>query len=264
MAPSSVRVAVVGASNLTYSEVGPEGSLLPLPRLALSRLAPDATWECLPAPVRMSREVAAPLGAMVEEMQPDVLVLTLTATPFAQDFVTNRIRRRWPKMHRMALRASQRLKIGAKETDPVFTPRRLLYRIPDAIAYRLIGGEPYYTAERAVAGAKDAIDCILRFEEVVGLCRLPRLSEVMRGRRRQLYADRVDVFNAAVSEHCRRKHMPYFMMGDEFEAAGVTPTYIGDGLHFDLPTRTFEADAIARHVLRVLEPSRLPAQLATV
>lgn len=264
MAPPSVRVAVVGASNLTYSEVGPDGSSLPLLRRALPRLAPDVAWECLPAPVRMSREVAAPLSAMVGGLQPDIVVLSLTATQFAQDFVTNRIRRRWPKVHRLALRASQRLKISANEPDPVFTPRRLLYRIPDAIAYRLIGGEPYYTVEKAVAGAKEAIDCILRFEDVVGLCRLPRLSEVMRGHRRQLYSERVDVFNAAVSEHCRRRHMPYFMMGDEFEAVGVTPTYIGDGLHFDLPTRTFEADTIARHVVRVLEPSRLPAQLATV
>lgn len=244
-----MRVVVAGHSNLMHSPEGPEMSSIALLHATLTRLAPSAEWECLPAYVPMLRPMAASIEEAIHEARPDAAVLTLTGTAFAQEYVLNKLRRRWRRLYRPMLHSARWLKDAARATDPVFTPRRLLFRLPEALAFRIIGGEPYMRLDRAIEIAKDAIETLVRHEDVVTVVRLPGVSFAIPPGRRKAYGAKVQVFNAAVTEVCRRRHVDYFNIVEELERAGRKPGVSQDLTHFDAQTRQFEAQVTAAHIL---------------
>jgi hypothetical protein len=87
--------------------------------------------------------MAADASALVSEHSPDFAILSFAASPFTYEFVVNRVRRRLPWLYRPAQVFSQKLKViaGGVADEVPDTPRALVYRIPEAIALRLIGGE---------------------------------------------------------------------------------------------------------------------------
>jgi hypothetical protein len=247
------RAVVAGHSNLTYSDEGPEFSFMRLLHHALVEADPAREWECIPVRTRMGRTLAPDLDRIATEIHPDVVVVALTATGFAQEFVTTRIRRRWGRAYNLALKATRWLKHSTSITEPGFRPRHLLYRIPEEIAFFLIGGEAGITVERAIEDARDAIETMVRHEDVVTICRLPGATAHIPARRFRRYKQRIDAFNTAVSEICRSRHVGHFDIDSELAAANRKATHGKDGIHFDLEMRRFEAGVTALAIVKQLE-----------
>ncbi len=257
-----MRVVVAGHSNIRFTEPGTDSDAVTLLQKSLSAMAPATDWECVPCYIRMGSGVAQRLTEIVDELRPDVVVLCLTGTGFAYDFVTTHLHRRWRRLYKPALRTAKWLKRTANLSETEFLPRKLLFQLPDEVAYRLLGGEPVLKVESAVAQATAAIDALVRYEDVVSLCRLPGVTMRVSGKRRRLYEQRITTHNAAVSELCRKRHVGVFEMDGELAKAARTPAYARDQMHFDSATRQFEAEVTAGHILRLLNELKAPAALA--
>jgi len=251
-----LKVVVAGHSNLTWSESGPERSAVALLQARLAEAMPDRECEVVPVLAPITRGLTDRALRAVEEVRPEVVVLTFLGTGFAFDYVTNRIRRKWHRAYAPAARLASTLKALAKDTTDASGARGRAYRLVDALAFALIGGEPFMPLERAAEQAIDTIDELSRREEVEILCRLPGITDGLGGKRYGSYAGRVDAFNSKVAQHCERRRVRAFRIDDALAELEGRPRYAADGVHLDLNTRRLEAIATAYRIKSALAGER--------
>lgn len=244
MKPRSVLI--LGSSNINYSRDG-----TPLDRLLEARLnASGGVWSVTAEIVGQGRSMARTMAVLAEQRQPDALVVALAASAFTYEFVVNRIRRRWPVVYRPALAFSQALKwVAGGDADERTTSRSLIYRIPEAIALRVIGGETSIAVEHAIENTTLALEALSRLERTPLVVRLPVGGMRATGARAASYEARLSRFRSAVSQVCRARLIPVVDVAAELRSAGKSRGHGFDGIHLDHETRSFEAELLARAIL---------------
>jgi hypothetical protein len=242
------RVALVlGGSNITLGANGP-----PLYKLLEEMLnAADAgEWAVRTAMATPGRSMAQRALAAVREHSPDAVVLAIPAAQFTYEFVVNRIRRRWPWLYRPALIFSQRLKAAAGGAgDENVGPRGLLYRVPEQVALRLIGGEPFVSVEHAIANATEAIEALAGLEDLALVVRQPVGGMRATRARARRYDERLQRFRSAISGVCDRHRITSVDVASRLREAGLRSGFGADGIHLDDATRRFEAGLLTAAIL---------------
>jgi hypothetical protein len=215
-------------------------------------------WQVALEPVAAGRRMAERAADAVREHQPDAVLLHLAAAPFAFEFVTNRIRKRLPAAYDLALRLSRDLKAlaGGVGDGQAASPRRLIYRAPEWLAFRLIGGEVSIPVEYAIENTCDAVRTLATLEDVAVLCRLPVGQQPAPRPRARRMGARLRLYNDAVAAACRRHSIAVLDLAPRFAEAGRRITYAPDGIHCDRRMREFEAGILVSEIDRLVNDSR--------
>jgi hypothetical protein len=244
---------ILGTSNLTYAEASPSDSLLSMVEERLAASGSQA-WQIVLEPLQPGRSMAERAAECTRRHEPDAVLLHLAAAPFAFEFVTNRVRRRWPRAYSGALRLSQTLKTlaGGLETNKRRSPRRLVYLGPEWLALRLIGGEVSIPVEHAIENTRAALEALARFEDIDVLCRLPVGQQPAPRARTQRMEARLRLYNSAVAATCRLHNIAVVDVLARFTEAGRRITYARDGIHCDLRMREYEAGILASEIERLV------------
>ncbi len=243
-------VLLAGSSGLIYSDSGPEATVWAWTRESLAARVPDVEWRVVAAGLAPSRSLADRALAAAREHCPDVFVLSLASTPFAQEFVRHRVQRRWPKLYGAACAADEWLKgLAGGNVGSRGHARRFIYRVPYWFALHTIGGEPAMAVERAKQNMLDALNALSRLEDTVVICRLPSGSSGGSRARGARYAACEQYVNQALIEACRAHHFAHFRVLDSY---GKKQGRDRDGVHFDADVRRFEARLIADKVIESL------------
>ncbi len=184
--------------------------------------------------------------------EPDAVVLHLVSYQLVDDAVSFSVRRRWPRLYRLVLRVSARLKLfagGFHEGAP--GPRGWLFRLPRAVAARVLGMEPDVAIDDAIQCTKDTIDALLRQERVAVVCQLPDL--VLPSRRpNRSHRERIDRFRAELAAYCAGRHVPLVDRAAGAEAAGLKSLLSRHTTYASADLRAIEAALIASAVLQAL------------
>jgi hypothetical protein len=247
-----LHVVVGGHSNLTYTESSPDRSATALLQARLSEELPDRECTVVAAEAPLLRGLTERAVAAVEEERPDFVVITFLGSAFAFDFVTNRVRRRWRRAYALALKLADSLKGLAGDVTDVGGARSQVFHIPEAVAFRLFGGEPFITVDRAASQAIGTVERLLRFEDTEIICRLPGITAGLGGRGVLHYDQRVNAFNSAVAGYCDSRLVSWFRVDDALNQLGGHPHYAADGAHLDFETRRLEATATAERIKAVV------------
>ncbi len=221
-------------------------------RDALQRGHPDVEWTCDNGLLFVGEGMVRRAQALVEKHRPDAVALLLGLPAFADDFVVNRIRRILPPAYPFALRLSVLLKRaagGRSEGAPGL--RGLIFRLPHRLARALFGADPNMDVATAVRCATEAIDALVRIENVTLACRLSfpvpfyqdRLGEHLR---------RVAEFNAAIAAHCRDRRIPFYDLAPALAESGAAVGFVGDGVHPDRRTQQFDMGTMASYLSQAL------------
>lgn len=249
----SYKVLLLGSSAYTYHEGDPEEAGFPFLKREIARLRPDILWEVVLEPVNQGRSLPERALALARKHRPDVIVLNLASAAVAEEFVVNRIRRRWPRVYSASLKASQLLKGAAgNQAEGRVSPRSLLYQFPEWIAFHLIGGDPAIPPEYAVANVSQALSNLSTLEEVTIIVRLG--AGLTRGSkaRRARYSRRRDMHKAAVLADCAKRHITAFDLFEVMASKGFTPGRAKDGIHLDTASHHFEMRHTVDLILREL------------
>ena len=245
MKPRSVLI--LGSSNVNFSHDGRHLSGLVQGRLNAAGHVDWTVWAEIAHP---SRSMAKSAVRLADEHEADVVVVAIAAFPFTYEFVVNRVRRRWPVLYRPVLALSQTMKrVAGGESEPQTSPRSLIYRIPEAVALRLIGGETSITVEHAIENTTAALEALAQLEDTAVIVRLPVGGMRASRARAARYEERLSRFRSAISEVCRHRHMPVVDVAAELRFAGKSRGHGFDGIHLDHETRNFEAELLARAIL---------------
>jgi len=183
-------------------------------------------------------------GRYIDHSRPAAVVLTLVSDSFARDVPIAVVRRRWPRLYPVARSLADRLKKGAGGGF-VQRPRGWIYRLPRWVVIQLIGAEPEIPLDAAVDSAKDALDELVRREDVLVICGFSFHAPMPGGRGAKSRQRGVDAFTAAIDDHCRARHVRVYDRRFETRRAGLPNGRSIDMDYADLPTRTYEASLIA-------------------
>ncbi len=258
----SRTVLILGSSNVNFSAGGRHLGGLVQDRL---NAAGSREWTVRAEAAQPSRSMADTSVQLAREGKSDVVVVALAAYPFTYEFVSNRIKRRWPAIYSLALKISQKLKRAAGgESEPQITPRSLIYRIPEAIGLAIVGGETSISVEHAIENTTAALEALARLEETVVLVRLPVGGMRASRKRAARYEERLTRFRGAISDLCLQRHMQVVDVAAGLRTAGRSRGHARDGIHLDHDTRSFEADQLATAILAAVgtEPalSKIPGR----
>ncbi len=248
---------ILGTSNLTYSETTPQETLL---SMVQERLAASTSrdWQVIMESLRPGRSMAESAEAFTREHQPDAVLLHLAAAPFAFEFVTNRVRRLWPRVYSLAVRLSQRLKLlaGGTADGQGTSSRRLIYVVPEWLALRVIGAEVSIPVEYVIENTRATIEALARFEDVAVLCRLPVGQRPAPAARAQRMEALLRQHNDSVASTCRQRNVDVIDVLPRFTEAGRRITYAPDGIHCDVRMREFEAGILVSEIERSMSAAR--------
>jgi hypothetical protein len=256
----SYRLLLFGTSNVVFTETGPEDTLPGLTERELKRLAPQHDWTCIPAHLPPSRDMAERAMEHVDTHRPDAAYLCLSASYFVYEQVSDRIRRRWPRVYKVIGGASDGVKEAAGgEFDGSAGVRGLLFRGPRWLAERAIGVEPLVRPEHATANMKRTVAMLAEKTGVPVIFRWSFLSPRPASRNPIKYRRVLDEFNAAIVEECERHGFGHYDLIERMTAAGRAPTQVADGVHQDIASRAFEASVVADLFLELLQAKSKPA-----
>jgi hypothetical protein len=245
------KVLFLSTSQLFFTESSPADTLLAMVESGLREQAPENDWTCAGEVVYVLPNMAQRALAMVEKHSPDVVVVRPTSRTFMHDDVVSRVRDRWPRFYQASLRLAdwlRRLSGGERFGGP--GPRGLLFRVPRAIAIRVIGVAPRVPVEQAAGYVEETLDSLLKREELTLLCQVvagntpSELSPQEHARRR-------DYFIGRLRDYCERRHVPFSNAADAFQALGVAYRMDEDQYHAAREVRAAEAVQLVAELVHV-------------
>lgn len=253
MAERLVNVLVFGASNVLFSDAGPEASLFALLGATLESQAPEISWHLVAAEIPPARNMAARTLEAVRTSGATAAYYMPSSSYFAYDFVVARVRRRYP----WALGLVERLGGGLKEAaggqfEGATGPRGLLYRVPHLVAEKVIGAEPYIRTDYAIQNTVSTLRQLAELDDFVLVAREPFTRVRTHPAKLRRYLDRIDNYAAALRQCCAEFGFICYSLPDYMAAKGMEPLYVEDQIHLTLETRQQEAEAAAEHLLRAL------------
>jgi hypothetical protein len=256
--PQQRKVLFLSTSQLFFTESSPADTLLAMVEKGLRDQVPQIGWTCAAEVVYVLPNMAQRALAMVERHSPDIVVVRPTSRTFMHDDVVSRIRDRWPRLYRASVRTSEwlrRLAGGERYGGPGL--QGLLFRVPRALAIRVIGVAPRVPVEQAAAYVEETLDSLLKREDLTVLCQVvvgntpSELSPREHARRR-------DYFIARLRDYCDRRHVPYSNAADAFRAMGVAYKMDEDQYHATREVRAAEAVQIVARLVEVAAPGEGP------
>ncbi len=241
------RTLLLGPSTITFTEPGQSAATPDLLRSRLPQLDPGGEHEIEVGRLFFGDRMAEFASQRVREFHPECVVAVISTSSFEEDFIVNTIKRRWPRLYAIALEVSQRLKIAAGGgLDGSTGVQGLLLRLPRSVAHHLIGAEPTYPFEAALAESKATVDALARFED---LSVAVVLAPICRSTPNRVASARVHAFKAELAGHCRDHHVTFIERFDYCRRLAVTPAASADGIHAAQATREADATAIAELIL---------------
>jgi hypothetical protein len=248
----SYNVLMMGSSAISFTEAGPELTTPALIEAALRERMPGPDWHCqgdLLFPGETMRRRAATL---IERHRPDAAVLWLTSIPFAEDFVVYAVRRRLPRLYSLAWKVAEGSKaLAGGSLEGALSPRGLVFRAPRAVARRFIGIEPETTLAAAIESTCDTLRDLARYEDLAVVCRLAVTVPIQQGWLAEAER-RTDAFNREVSAACDQLRIAHYQARERAAAEGFPYGMAADLVHFNLPSRRYEAGIVAGYVAHAL------------
>lgn len=254
------RVLLLGSSEVQYTDAGPDDHVTGLMAAALRELSPDTTWELHPYVSYAMANMPERTLQLVDRHSPDVVVVWLSGNVFAESTLTfalyHRSRRAYGIMSRIAGPA---LAVAGGGSEGSHSPRGSLFRVPRAVATRLIGSAPLIPPAVALEATLRTLEALHERGEKV-ICRLayPNSRQVAQAASvRRL----VEEYNLAVEAACERLDVPHFRPEETLEATGRPYVMLPDGLHATLETRRVTAAAAADLAVQVVDLRAAPTSL---
>lgn len=245
-----VGVLVFGASNVLYSDAGPDASLFAFIKKELETARPDVAWELVAGEVPPARNMAVRTMELVERHGVTAAYYMPSSTYFAYDFVIARVRRRYPWARGFVAKLGSGLKEAAGgQFEGAGGFRGQLFRIPRRIAEAVVGAEPYIRTDRAIENTVTTIQRLAEIEGFVFVAREPFTRIRTDPAKLEKYLQRIGLYAAALREECGSHGFHSYSLPDYMAAYGVEPLYVGDQVHMTLETRRYEAKAAAEHLL---------------
>jgi hypothetical protein len=244
-------VILFGSSLYTHTLTDRSGSMEGLLEERLGQLMPQYSWRCGGTRLFMNEKAVSRALAHVRSARPDVVVFDLPAYQYLHGAASIRVKKRWPAFYWAFSAAMEGLKaMGGSRLNGTDGPRGALFRLPRDLARRLIGSEVEQPVEVSLDLAHNILDALLRIEETVLICSMPKFfwSEPdAEWCRQQTRVAEVDL-----RAYCEQRHIPVFDLLRSLEARGASPGLAPDGIHLDTETNRFEAALIADAVREAL------------
>lgn len=259
-----VAVLVFGASNVLFSDAGPDASLFAFIKQELESKAPRVDWELLAAEIPPARNMAARTMELVTRHGAMVAYYMPSSTYFAYDFVVARVRRRYPWAQGFVAKFGGGLKEAAGgQFEGAEGLRGQLFRIPRRFAEAVIGAEPYIRTEHAIDNTVTTIQRLAEIEGFSLVAREPFTRIRTDPAKLEKYLQRIGQYAAALREACESHGFRCYSLPAYMAQYGLEPLYVADQVHMTLETRRYEAKAAAEHLLAGLA-DRSPGQPAVI
>lgn len=249
---SHLSVLLLGPSSVQFSESG-EGSAMPaLLSQALGQERPSREWTCQSRLLFFGEAMSRRALSLVEALRPDAVALMFSSVDFGDDFVSYRIRNRHPRLFPAFLAASRAWKAvsgGGPEGSP--GPRGWLFRLPFRFTRWAVGADPAVPLPEAIRFAIETLDTLLRIESLGIVCRLTTPIPFYEDRLEE-HKRRVRVFNDSIGRYCSSHRIAHYDVWQILQGNGLGYGLADDRLHADFPTRRFDAQTMAQHLLPAL------------
>jgi len=246
----SYSVLLLGPSNTSFSETSPGEAMPNLIEAELSARAPEVRWQCRSERLFFGDSMARRAVSVVRRQRPDLVILVFASPAFSMYAVVYRLQQSARWLYRPTLKAAQMLKAfagGAAEGSPGL--RGQIFRIPRYLAARVFGLTTVTTVDDAITSTREALDSLLREEDLSLVCRLtvpvPYYAD-----QAEEDARRVRRFNSQVGDYCEERHVTFYDLSAKLREAGRVYKFWDDHLHPSIDTRRFEAGIAAEIVLR--------------
>ncbi len=128
--------------------------------------------------------------------------------------------------------------------------RGVLFRVPRAAAYKLIGGEVEQDVEISIGYALAALDELVRREHLTVICSMPKFQ--WREPEMDWCSKRIAIAHEALARYCAQHHVPTYDVEKELALVGRRPGLAKDAIHYDRSTREVEAALVSEAVLAAL------------
>lgn len=248
---ASRRVLLLGSSEVTFTQAGPEESIAGLLEAALRERGPEMDWDIVPYVTYAMANMPQRTLQLVERHSPDLVVLWLAGNVFAEKTLTfalyHRSRRAYDLMTRLTGPA---LKAAGGGSEGSSSLRGALFRLLRSIATLVLGSAPFIPPEVARDSTVATLEA-LHSRGQPTVCRLAypnsRQAAQAAGVRRL-----VEEYNVAIEAACERLGIPSFRPEETVEATGRNYVMLPDGLHSTPETRRITAAAAADIAVRVL------------
>ena len=256
MQKQRVALLVFGASNVLFSDAGPDASLFAFIKQELRATASDVEWELLAAEIPPSRNMAARTVELVNRHGVTAAYYMPSSTYFAYDFVVARVRHRYPWAQGFVAKFGGGLKEAAGgEFEGADGLRGQLFRIPRRFAEAFIGAEPYIRTEHAIDNTVTTMQRLAEIEGFSLVAREPFTRIRTDAAKLEKYRDRIARYAAALRTACGEAGFTWYSLPGYMAQHGVEPLYISDQVHMTLETRRWEARAAAEHLVASLASS---------
>jgi hypothetical protein len=244
-----LTVLLLGSSGVLFAQ---PGQAVTMPHLIEENLnaRSKSTWRVEAAVVYPMPNMAERAMGFVSRCEPDVVLLTLGATVFAEESVIYSVRRGFPRVYRLSARMIERWKaVAGGRAEGARSPRGLLFRLPQLMARRILGTAPLVEPNVALRATEETIERIASVSNLRLVCRLANGHFQHQDQAAQIAA-RTAEYNRAVRELCERLRIAvYDQRASLTQGAGYA--LIDDGLHIDIETRRLAAAMAATNILAV-------------
>jgi len=263
------KVLLLSTSTIGLNEGGVPTGLLPLIEGELQRRYPDTDWHCSADLLFVRPNMAQRARTLVERHTPDVAIVRPTGQAFMHDDVVSAVRDRWPSLYSFSVTASaffRRLGGGQRWGGP--GPRGLLFRFPRAVAARLVGIAPQVPVEAAIEYVKDALDTLLRLENLDVICTVS-VGNTDDPLPKGEHDRRTNLFLSEIGGYCAGRKIPFSELRDVLRPRGIQYSLAADQYHPSMEPRAAEATMLAERVASVVGatpagalPAKVPSQPA--
>ncbi len=245
-----VGILIFGASNVLYSDAGPEASLFALVKQELEAKRPDIEWDLVSGEIPPARNMPARTLDLVREHGATAAYYMPSSTYFAYDFVIARVRRRYPWAQGLVARFGEGLKEAAGgEYEGADGVRGQIFRVPRRLAEAVIGAEPYISTDHAIDNTVATIQRLAKVEGFFLVAREPFTRIRTNPAKLERYLARIAVYASALRQACERHGFDCYSLPEYMAGYGREPLYVGDQIHMTFETRRFEAKAAAERLV---------------
>jgi hypothetical protein len=242
-------VLFLGASNLTFSDTGPDETIPALAEKQLRVLAPDEEWRCEVRSLTYGPRMAEIAERHTRAVQAAAVVVSLVHSPFAADVPIAVIRRRWPRLYPYARSVAERLKALAGGAEVSSLPG-WPYGFTRWCVARVVGQEPEVGVDDAIRYTTETLDSLLRFEDLALIPGFFMRVHGVSGKAAAVQRQRIQTFKSRVGHYCEQRHVDVF--DRDLAIAGVGQAHGAsnkDAAYGDRTTRQLTANLIAERVL---------------
>jgi hypothetical protein len=246
-----MKLLVLGSSGVVFANSPGAATLPGLIADELARLHQEDDWQVEAALLYPAANMALRVDSYLDRFEPDMLLLTLGATAFAEESVMYAIRRRHPRLYPLAERlisGAKRAAGGAAAGSPSL--RGATFRVPSALARRVFGLAPMIELDVALRATIEALELIAS-RATPCLCRLAN-GHFQHAEQAAVVSRRTEVYNGAVTVACERLGIPWYAQRQALMDAGLPYELSEDGLHTDFETRRRVAALAAARITEVV------------